>query len=271
VTNILTKNGYPSHLIKKYVYSCFENGKVSNESLVSSKIYVSVTNIPNITSKLRKIVGKYNNEIVLAPKNTVLVKNIHTKVKDKVDKWKKSNLVYSIKCECGTSYVGRTDKQYLGTRILQHSNDCKNLLSLAEKCCVDDSINIKDKAREKINNSNDANKILLGKLLKNIEKSGLTSHTATTKHQFIFNETKILSNNTNRFKNSIMEMIHIKQSDNINKQTETNFLSPTYYGILNILKNQKQAYTKKRKKLVTIIPGNMETVPRDLAISDNTT
>ncbi|KAI4476868.1 hypothetical protein M0804_013195 [Polistes exclamans] len=56
--------------------------------------------------------------------NLTKIKSIYTKLKDKVDKFEKSNLVYKIPCECEKSYIGQT-KQKLKKRLDQHKNDCK--------------------------------------------------------------------------------------------------------------------------------------------------
>ncbi|KAI4474396.1 hypothetical protein M0804_014882, partial [Polistes exclamans] len=50
--------------------------------------------------------------------------SICTKLKDKVDKFDQSNLVYKIPCECEKSYIGQTKKK-LKKRLDLHKNDCK--------------------------------------------------------------------------------------------------------------------------------------------------
>lgn len=128
---------------------------------------------------------------------------MYTRLKDKTPLLKQSNLVYCISCECGTHYVGQT-KQYLGKRINQHKLDCRN--------------------------HNEANH----------DKTALSSHHFETRHNFRFDEVKILDKETNFKKRNLSEMIFINLHNTINLRTDTLGLSNIYSNLLNKYRERNQ-------------------------------
>jgi uncharacterized protein with PIN domain len=135
VLKILMANGYPKGVIKSCFYGYLE-GKNSNR-ILSERKYVSVTNVPVISSKLTKIMKKNNSNVCVALKNRKKVENLYSVIKDKNEKSQLSKLIYCIKCsKCLKKYKGLTFKQTLGTRSYQHENDCKAITKCAKECNV---------------------------------------------------------------------------------------------------------------------------------------
>lgn len=93
------------------------------------------------------------------------LKSVYTNMKDKVDKWDQSSLVYKINClpPCNGCYIGQTSKK-LSTTIKQHRNDYQNIM--IENC---QNPNIKKQSKDKqliqvVSNSK------TGKMLRIMEK-----------------------------------------------------------------------------------------------------
>ena len=99
--------------------------KVPNQNNVQKKknIYFSIPYIKGLHEKMVPLFKKYDMNIV-GKANKPLETTLFSKLKDVVPVEKQSNLVYNIKCECNSDYIGQTT-QYLGTRIKQHINDGK--------------------------------------------------------------------------------------------------------------------------------------------------
>jgi len=108
-----------------------------------------------------------------------------------------NNVVYKISCnDCTASYVGQTKRQ-LRTRIKEHNNNCKFVSS---------------------------------------NPSVIKEHIIEYSHSFDWNNVKILNTETNYFKRSVSEMLHIKEQFNgINAQKDTELLDKSYDYILDII------------------------------------
>jgi hypothetical protein len=254
---ILLKNGYRTNTIKRRIDRYYKSSNDKPEKEKPEKIYIPTTSLPEITPKLQRITNKYNPKINLAPRNRWTLKQLYTKVKDPINKWHKSNLVYSIPCTCKKEYVGKTDRQYLKTRIDQHTGDCKKI----EKCSRDQNFsndNLIRQIQSAMSEAGEEKKEELSKFHRLCEKSGLTTHMASTGHSFNFQDTKIVSQNNNYHKNTIMEMIAIKQSDNINKQTDTNSLSSAYNGLLQKIKQREKFRNNTPAETESEIPSRLQ-------------
>jgi len=108
-----------------------------------------------------------------------------------------NNVVYKIICKgCNASYVGQTKRQ-LQTRIKEHRNNIK---------------------------------------LDSSKHSVITEHILKYSHTFDWDNIKILDTESNYYKRSISEMLHIKEQVNgINSQTDTELLDNAYFDILDQL------------------------------------
>jgi len=117
--------------------------------------------------------------------------------KDTVETYANNNVVYKISCnDCEASYVGQTKRQ-LKTRVNEHF---RNISSTSANPSV------------------------------------ITEHTLQTSHSFDWKNVKILDTESNYFKRSISEMIHIKEQPfGLNSQKDTEFLDSAYFDILEKL------------------------------------
>ena len=120
---------------------------------------------------------------------------VFSKSKDKIPKEQKSNVVYSIECQCKRKYVGQTS-QYLQTRFRQHQRDGTNRTE-------------------------------------SISKSALSHHLSRTNHEIMFEKTAVLLQEDNKVKRDILEMIKIKSTHNtVNLKTDTALLPQVYDHLL---------------------------------------
>jgi len=108
-----------------------------------------------------------------------------------------NNVVYKIHCnDCNASYVGQTKRQ-LKTRIKEHYNNIK---------------------------------------LPSSKPSVITEHIIKCSHSFDWDNVEILDTESNYFKRSVSEMLHIKEQINgINAQKDTELLDNSYHNLLDIL------------------------------------
>ncbi|XP_074106311.1 uncharacterized protein LOC141532052 [Cotesia typhae] len=128
---------------------------------------------------------------------------LFSRLKDPVDKWDRSCLVYQIPCTCGKSYIGQT-KQKLKKRINQHINDCRPV---------------------------------------NINKSNMTAladHHFKSGHDFQFDVAQILDYESHFLKRNISEMFFIKVFDCVNFRSDTQGLSSSYSDIISVAKRFMQ-------------------------------
>lgn len=71
--------------------------------------------------------------MIIAPKATKTVRSILLRIKDKDDKMKNSNVIYSIPClDCHMKYIGQT-KRYLETRIHEHEKTIERIWENPER------------------------------------------------------------------------------------------------------------------------------------------
>ena len=120
--NVFKNNGYPEFLLNEILYSA----QPQNYNLINTQnesIYYSLPYIPKLSNKLSNILKSDNAKFAF--KNTNTIGKYYTKLKDNIDNFSKSNVVYSLKCKsCNKNYIGQTS-QKLKSRITQHSSDIK--------------------------------------------------------------------------------------------------------------------------------------------------
>ncbi|XP_060523582.1 uncharacterized protein LOC132700362 [Cylas formicarius] len=133
----LKLNNYPERLIntifKKRIHLFYNQTKQkSNTQQKQKKNYLSLPYIPSMSENFSKIFMNHN--ITIAHKGYNLVKNIFSKLKDKIPDEKKSHVIYEIPCnDCEGVYIGQTS-QYLKNRINGHKYDKKNTTALKSHC-----------------------------------------------------------------------------------------------------------------------------------------
>jgi len=206
IIKILLNNGYPlpyifSNINKriKHIldnsYDNTSNNKNKNKNKNNkkkdknnTKYYIKVPFIKNVTPKILSISNKHNFNTIFTMNNKL--SNIIKTGKDKIEKWKGSNVVYKINCEdCDASYVGQTKRQ-LQTRINEHRMDI---------------------------NKRSGN------------HSVISLHQLTNNHKFDWNNVRILDREQSYYNRITSEMIHIKkQSNGLNKQNDTDQFPELY-------------------------------------------
>lgn len=119
---------------------------------------------------------------------------LFSKTKCPVPLKNKSKVIYKLYClNCNATYPGQT-KQEIGNRMSKHKSDIK-----------------------------------LGKL---IETTGLTIHAVKEKHQFDFDNIKILDHIPNYHQRNIAEKMHICNTKNtVNLLSDTNGLHESYANL----------------------------------------
>jgi len=204
--NILLTNSYPKNLLKKLIFSTSQlvnleqttppeiTPDISAFITPTQKLYFSLPCVKEINNSISKLFES-QPLIKIAHKHIKTVGSIYSKLKDKDEQFKKSNVVYSIPCsQCEGTYVGQTSR-VLKDRLTSHKSDCR----LNKKSCA------------------------------------LSQHYTERGHDFDFNNTKVLSSESNYNKRLFLEMVEIsKQPNALNKKTDINDLSIIYTHILNI-------------------------------------
>jgi len=117
--------------------------------------------------------------------------------KDRLDMMSQHGVVYKITChDCDASYIGQTKRQ-LRTRIKEHVSDINK---------------------------------------KSGSPSVISEHRLRFKHDFEWDNIKIIDNELSYQKRIISEMVHIKKQQNgLNKQSDTDLLPTSYIPILDLL------------------------------------
>lgn len=202
---ILLHNSYPRHLIIKLLFSSNNSrtslnnttyGQIGQDNLVNLQniVFASLPFIPNLTHKLTKIFNVVPN-LKIAKYYIKTNKKLFSKLKDKIDKNKKMNVIYCVEClDCPSVYIGQT-MQSLQHRLNLHRSDVR----LRPDRCA------------------------------------LAQHASSTGHSFGFLNTAILDIEANKSKRLFLEMCYIQQNSNsINKRSDIQNLSSIYCQLLQI-------------------------------------
>jgi hypothetical protein len=285
IRNILVKNNYPVSLINK-LFSNYLNikeserkDKVTNTSEIK---YRTFPNVNNLTDKIIKCVKKYDPNIKICPKNFKTIKNLHSKVKDKISIKHQTNCIYCVLCkDCEEEYWGMT-QQRVGRRLDQHLGDIELLHKWRVEFGIEKEFGFKEdidrimaseimkeqekgnpnsqeisnkpqttkkRTRKKKNEETRLDKIK--KLSKQYEKSGIVSHHVNLGHRIDFNNAKVVERESNRTKLEILEMLYIKtNSNNMNKKEDLLKLRNNYDGVLNKIKNKNERRLLRNKNSI---------------------
>ncbi|GAB0092745.1 hypothetical protein DMENIID0001_077790 [Sergentomyia squamirostris] len=200
ITDILKKNGYPrqtiGRIMRKYVEKPMQTtNNITTTSNIPEKKYVSMTYIPHLSEILKKTFRKSIDNILFSFKTqNTNRKHLFSRLKDKPTTMERSYVIYSIPCEYGRKYIGRT-KQKLINRIKQHK------------------LKLKDMSQE---------------------ATSLVSHARKTDHAFLFDHTEILDTARYNTHLVTMEMVYIHRHKSIcvNHRNEGSALSQMYTGLL---------------------------------------
>lgn len=121
VKETLLNNNFPLKLINKITKQRtfkFYNSDSKNPETINNNRYIAMPYTNELSEKLKYILSKHN--IIVCHKAQNLLANLYTPLKSKVQKKKKSNVVYAIPClNCPKKYIGMTT-QYLDSRLNGH-------------------------------------------------------------------------------------------------------------------------------------------------------
>lgn len=197
VRNSLEMNNYPRKFINWIVkerverfYNGHEDKKDENKDY-----FVSIPYVKGLTENLSKKLKKFEVAVSAKPMKKVKEK-LYSKMKYKIEKDKKKDVIYKIDCKrCNVSYIGET-KQFLKKRVAAHKS----------------SVNTKK-----------------------VNSSGLSKHAIHNRHSFNFESPKIVDVFHNHNQRLIAESLYIKKNGekSCNTQIELNNLHNSYDDILN--------------------------------------
>jgi hypothetical protein len=208
IEKLLQLNNYP-----KKLYSGIIKCKTVKPSLITTnfptqsdepKTICRFPNIPGLSSRIKNVFKQMLGlKIVLYNINTT--KTFFTKLKDKEPIDNISEVIYQIQCkgeQCEKIYIGQT-KQRIKARLSQHSRDCRYDVQPY--------------------------------------KTALAEHHFSQKHDFDFENAKILEIEPRWRMRNLAEMIHIKLNNDrtINYRQDTCGLSIIYNNLLYTYKNKK--------------------------------
>jgi len=208
IIDILLLNGYPLDLIFEKIRSRLKTLIYANKNSNRNKNKYNKNRSDDINKKIMVI--PYINKISELVATTIdksqyiigyrVLNHLGGFIrahKDRNHPLKNNNVVYKIMCkDCDASYVGQTKRQ-LKTRVNEHRY---NLTSLSANPSV------------------------------------ITEHILQHSHSFDWESVRILDTETNFYKRSVSEMLHIKeQSNGLNAQKDTELLDNAYSDILDVL------------------------------------
>ncbi|XP_055527465.1 uncharacterized protein LOC129720078 [Wyeomyia smithii] len=182
-----------------------------NEAMYRSLLY-----IPKLTDRLIKSFRRQFPNLTIATRINSTVSKFHSYVKDPINKFDNSNIIYKIPCnDCSNCYIGMTTNK-LKTRLSGHTSHVNKLAKILE-------------ANTDTNTQNNELRELR-------EKTALIEHCINTKHSFNFDKTHILDRAPNSHHLPFLEMCHIYCTPNtVNRRVDIDNLNTAYAGILHKL------------------------------------
>lgn len=197
-----------------------------------AKIYRSLGCTGDLSYEIAKLLRCQIPNLVLGQKCPKTVASVFSRLKDPVDKWHRSNVVYEIPCSgCGKKYVGVTSC-LIKQRISGHKSDRNKWLVIkdgfekTEKLDNDNPYKTRQfEALDREKNTIDA-------------RTAAIKHCIDTQHMFEYDDTRILVQEQTLSKLSTLEMLHINDKRTVNIKTDTLGLHNSYKGILHKLSNK---------------------------------
>ncbi|CAD6208583.1 GSCOCG00010569001-RA-CDS [Cotesia congregata] len=95
VEKLLKNNNYPTGLIHT-IFKNYKRDKTIQDNKLEIKKFIRFSFINTISNQINKCFNKTNIKLVF--NNLVKLSSIYTKLKDKVDKWEQSQVIYKIPC-----------------------------------------------------------------------------------------------------------------------------------------------------------------------------
>ncbi|PNF42699.1 hypothetical protein B7P43_G14177 [Cryptotermes secundus] len=115
----LQLNGYPKGFIDSVINSKGSSRPKKEESPLCS---VYIPHVKGVSEKFKRIGNRYTIRTIFHTKHTL--KNSLMKTRPKRDPQQMAQCVYSILCECGRSYIGKTGRP-LAVRLRKHRHNVK--------------------------------------------------------------------------------------------------------------------------------------------------
>lgn len=173
---ILRKNGYPKKWLNKILFNIPNNNSVLQEpqEFIEEELknFLVLPFHEKLTNRLRELIPR--EKFKLAIRNVKPIRKIFTKLKDKIENFNRSNVIYKIHCnDCEKCYIGQTSTK-LKQRISQHKS---NIRTQKETCA-------------------------------------LSIHSLEEQHQPNFSDVIILDSEKDSKKRSFLEMLRISQNEN---------------------------------------------------------
>ena len=208
IDTILRKNHYPAKIIKQLKMPKNETTRRTDESETRAKIRCRFPNIEGLTGDIKRIINNENREIVCY--NPKTLGNAYTRLKDKIPKLEKSNVIYKLECQnCPHVYIGQTG-QKLGKRLNQHRNDCQP-----------------------------------SKFHK--PRTALANHYFEEGHKFGFDNVTILDTEEKYRRRLISEMVHIQHNDNsCNFKKDTEGIGNAYVNLIRRIPKRSNTVPDQR-------------------------
>lgn len=191
----LINNKYPINFIDGTIKMFLTNK--NNKTTDNNIDWNKICVMPYVRGLFEKIKCTFNKYDIksIAKGFNMIGNSLFASLKDKTPAHLQSHLVYEIKCTCNAVYVGQTTRR-LERRLYDHKYHA-------------------GKGSE--------------------HHSAMCKHMIDTGHQPLFDDTLVLRRERNKNKLDVIEMIEIKKRPScINKQTDSLFLSNSYFNVLGI-------------------------------------
>jgi len=200
--NIMKQNAYPDRLLRRLIFSTANRERHRDQQQAvqndQPQRYISLPFVKTLSTRLAPLLRSSDQDRI-AYKPTKTIRNLFSKVKDKIPTMKQSNVVYKIPCaECSTCYIGQTSRT-LKDRITSHKSDVR----------------------------------------RDTGTCALAKHIKEVGHQMNYDDTTILDIEKNTFRRLFLEMVRIHQNpDAINSKRDVDNLSNIYTILLEIDRNK---------------------------------
>lgn len=186
-----------------------------NTEPIIRKTYRSLTYIEGVSEKIATIARSFSTETIIAYKSNTNLRNVFSKLKEKIPLNQKTNVIYEIPClgtgetnsRCSLSYVGQT-KQFLENRIKNHKNDLRKTYDIS------------------------------------LQKTAVVEHFHTLGHYPDFKNTRILGTQRHYNKRLTTEALHIYTHNTYNVRRDVQDIAPVYCAIMD-----ENTQSRKRKNI----------------------
>lgn len=215
IHEVLHKNNYPENVIKSLIaqvmkkkpidasssYAFLSRTRVGDETTNNDanntvNQYSSVAYVPGLSESISKCCKEFAPNLQLAMRPYKKNLSMFTNLKSRIKDDDKSGLVYKIECaDCDAVYIGETIQKF-GKRKGQHKNDCTKPL--------------------------------------NKFSTALAKHARNKKHQFKFDDGKIMKREKNKTKLQIQEVNQIIKFESVacNEKTDKKDYTNAYINLI---------------------------------------